>query len=185
MSAFDTLISESDNPTTLEVVINTDPWSSAAISRLMSMHLEVRQTQHDSIAREDVLRRLADVLGTWSPYLRARELSAEHSLAVVTLLQDVSCLVRRDMKVLTADSGSTSLPTPTHSGTLQSASSPNWRRIVDRCRQRCSSRGSTSMIGDIRALLAAFAIFSAGRIRDKRLPSNGLEWSTAYPIQAR
>jgi hypothetical protein len=36
MSVFDTLILESDNPTTLEVVINTDPWSSAAISRLMS-----------------------------------------------------------------------------------------------------------------------------------------------------
>jgi hypothetical protein len=175
MSAFDDLVSETESPASLEVTLNPDPWLSAAISRLMSMHFEVRQTQHDSIAREDVLRRLADALGMCSPYLRARELSAEHSLAVVTLLQDVSCLVRRDMKVLTTGSGSTSHPTPTRSGTLQSVSWPNWWPIADRCRQLCSSRRSTSMIGDTRALLAAFAIFFAGRTRDGRLPSNGLE----------
>jgi hypothetical protein len=125
MSAFDTLISESETATTLQVVINTDPWSSAAISRLVSMHLEVRQTQHDSIAREDVLRRLVEALGMWSPHLRARELSAEDSLAVITLLQDVSCLVGRDMKVLIVGSGSTSHPTPTRSGTPQFVSWPN------------------------------------------------------------
>jgi hypothetical protein len=41
------------------------------------------------------------------------------------------------------------------------------------------------MIGDTRALLAASAIFSAGHIRDGRLPLNDLEWSMVYPIQAR
>jgi hypothetical protein len=125
MSAFDQLISETESPASLEVTLKPDPWLSAAISRLMSMHLEVRQTQHDSIAREDVLRRLVEALGMWSPHLRARELSAEHSLAVVTLLQDVSCLVGRDMKVLIVGSGSTSLPTPTRSGTPQFVSWPN------------------------------------------------------------